>query len=168
MKITMENCNEQDVEALAKYFACYLKNDNLIVTLDGEVGAGKTRFGSYFATYFGYSSVFSSPTYSIMNIYDGELKVIYHFDLYRADESDYEWIFEYFDSENALKLVEWSSMHKELFEGYEMLSLFFEVVDEDHRNLVIGCDSLGLFERIKGGFGNDFIVHKECNISFGN
>ncbi|CAN5422910.1 tRNA (adenosine(37)-N6)-threonylcarbamoyltransferase complex ATPase subunit type 1 TsaE [soil metagenome] len=54
-----------------------------IICLKGELGAGKTHFVKGFVTAFGIEpQVVSSPTFSIINEYEGELPV-YHFDCYR-------------------------------------------------------------------------------------
>jgi len=54
-----------------------------IICLEGELGAGKTHFVKGFVTAFGIEpDVVSSPTFSIINEYKGELSV-YHFDCYR-------------------------------------------------------------------------------------
>lgn len=54
-----------------------------IICLKGDLGAGKTHFVKGFVTAFGIEpAVVSSPTFSIINEYEGELSV-YHFDCYR-------------------------------------------------------------------------------------
>lgn len=59
-----------------------------IICLKGELGAGKTHFVKGFVTAFGIESeVVSSPTFSIINVYEGELSV-YHFDCYRLKSTD--------------------------------------------------------------------------------
>ncbi len=59
-----------------------------IICLKGELGAGKTQFVKGFVTAFGINpKVVSSPTFSIINEYEGELPV-YHFDCYRLKSTD--------------------------------------------------------------------------------
>ncbi|SRR6056297_1327216 len=56
-----------------------------IICLKGELGAGKTHFVKGFVAAFGISpSSVSSPTFSIIQEYDGSMQV-YHFDFYRLD-----------------------------------------------------------------------------------
>jgi len=54
-----------------------------VVCLDGDLGAGKTHFVKGVASYFGINpEKVSSPTYTLIHEYSGELPV-YHFDCYR-------------------------------------------------------------------------------------
>ena len=57
--------------------------------LKGDLGAGKTAFTRGLAKGYGYEGRVSSPTFTIMNIYDTENLSIHHYDLYRiADEEE--------------------------------------------------------------------------------
>jgi len=86
-----------------------------IYTLSGEPGAGKTAFVRGFAAGAGYTGYVTSPTFTILNIYDGKLP-LYHFDLYRLkgglaelEGIGYE---EYFYGE-GVSLVEWPELAPE-------------------------------------------------------
>ncbi len=57
-----------------------------VVALYGDVGAGKTHFAKGIAEGLGFSiERVSSPTFSLMNIYEAK-RVIYHFDMYRLND----------------------------------------------------------------------------------
>ena len=56
------------------------------VALFGEMGVGKTAFARGFGAALGISGV-KSPTYTVVNEYRGRVR-IYHFDLYRLEDSD--------------------------------------------------------------------------------
>ncbi len=56
-----------------------------IVLLSGDLGAGKTVFAKGFAEGLGINDDITSPTFTIMNSYDGKLN---HFDLYRLNSVD--------------------------------------------------------------------------------
>jgi len=72
---TMEMAHQMGKQAVAGDIIC----------LKGELGAGKTHFVKGFVKAFGLDpKVVSSPTFSIINEYDGELP-IYHFDCYRLE-----------------------------------------------------------------------------------
>lgn len=81
----------EQTEALGRTLAEHLKDagiDRAFITLDGEMGVGKTVFCRGFASAFGIRGV-KSPTYTVVNEYHGEGGVrIYHFDLYRIDGAD--------------------------------------------------------------------------------
>jgi tRNA threonylcarbamoyladenosine biosynthesis protein TsaE len=74
----------------------------------GEMGAGKTTLIKAICKALGVTSAMTSPTFSIVNEYDGNGK-IYHFDFYRLknEEEAYDiGVEEYLDSGN-LCLIEW-------------------------------------------------------------
>ena len=77
-----------------------------LIALYGDLGAGKTAFTRGLCNSLGIERV-SSPSYTIMNLYEGSLPV-YHFDAYRlADEDEFYALGgdEYFGS--GLCIVEW-------------------------------------------------------------
>ena len=79
-----------------------------VVWLQGNLGAGKTEFVKGMAEGFGVTDLVTSPTFALLNIYQGRIP-LYHFDLYRlADPEELEFmgIRDYFSSD-CLCLVEW-------------------------------------------------------------
>jgi len=87
-----------------------------IFCLDGDLGAGKTAFARGLAKGYGYEGRVTSPTFTILNIYEGDVD-IHHFDLYRAQSEDelFELGFESF-LHDGVGIVEWSSKFRELFD----------------------------------------------------
>ena len=79
--------NEADTKQLAKKLAAKLKPKDVVV-LTGELGSGKTKFTEGFLSYFGLENEISSPTFTIVNVYNSNSINIYHFDVYRL--SDFE------------------------------------------------------------------------------
>jgi len=81
------------------------------VALTGELGAGKTQFakGVALGLEVDADTPVTSPTYTILNIYQGRIP-LYHFDLYRlqsAEEVEDLGFDEYFGGDGAC-LVEWA------------------------------------------------------------
>ncbi len=75
----------------------------------GEMGVGKTTLIKEIVKQLGYKDTVSSPTYSLVNEYDGLNQKIYHFDFYRiTDETEALdiGIEEYLFSNNW-NLIEW-------------------------------------------------------------
>lgn len=102
--------NENDTKNLAKKLASKLKPRDIIV-LTGDLGSGKTKFTEGFLSYFGLENEISSPTFTIVNEYKKNDINIYHFDVYRLeDSSEFSEIGgeEYF--ENGICLIEWGEL----------------------------------------------------------
>ena len=88
MAVAHLKMTEQDLQTLsAKLASCCLQiQDNIIIYLRGELGAGKTTFARSFIQYYGVNKV-KSPTYSIVESYQTPDKLIHHFDCYRLDNA---------------------------------------------------------------------------------
>jgi len=76
----------ESTRMLAKRFSSLLAAGD-VVLLQGELGAGKTEFVKGLAEGFGVTERVTSPTFTLLNIYQGSLP-LYHFDLYRLDDAE--------------------------------------------------------------------------------
>lgn len=86
-----------------------LLNSGDIICLDGDLGTGKTHLVKGIAKGLGINEYITSPTFNIVNEYEGRLK-LYHFDVYRVNDPDEisaigfdEYIFS-----DAVSIIEWS------------------------------------------------------------
>jgi tRNA threonylcarbamoyladenosine biosynthesis protein TsaE len=107
------------------------------VALTGELGAGKTQFVKGVAAGLNVASSdpVTSPTYALLNIYNGRIP-LFHFDLYRLkDETDIAELGfeEYFRGDGAC-IVEWAERLGELLPK-ENIIIQFNVDDAEHRTL---------------------------------
>ena len=102
--------NLLDTQEFAKQFASGLKGGE-VVTLNGDLGAGKTTFTQFLAKSLGINQPVTSPTFTLMNQYlDGRLK-LYHFDMYRIEDIDEileTGLTEYFGNRDAVCIIEWA------------------------------------------------------------
>ena len=102
--------SEDDTKQLAQKFASILKTGDVIV-LSGDLGSGKTKFTEGFLTYYGLENEISSPTFTIVNEYKKDSINIYHFDVYRLEDSSEFYAIggeEYF--ENGICIIEWGEL----------------------------------------------------------
>jgi tRNA threonylcarbamoyladenosine biosynthesis protein TsaE len=130
-----------ETEALAARLAERLSPGD-VVTISGELGAGKTTFVRGAARALGVTGPVSSPTFTIGHRYEAPTPVA-HLDLYRIVELDpEEWgdLEPYFDG--TVAFVEWPEHGGDwLPEARAVVTL--EHVDESHRSVRIDSD-LGL------------------------
>ena len=81
------------------------------ITLNGELGAGKTEFTRGFVSVASPGSSVKSPTYTLVNEYGKGKIPVYHFDVYRIRDDDDLWSTGYYDyPEDGIFLVEWASV----------------------------------------------------------
>jgi len=100
----------EQTKKIARNFAKKHIKGNDIIALYGELGAGKSVFVKGLASYYNINErKVKSPTYTILNIYDGNLKV-YHLDLYRIGDIEeiYYLGYEDFSNSGGITIIEWA------------------------------------------------------------
>ncbi len=92
--------------------------DRAVVGLNGELGAGKTTFVQGLAMGIGIppETYITSPTFTILQVYPGEKKLLRHFDLYRLDQFQelLDIGFEELIDEAGITVIEWADAFDEL------------------------------------------------------
>lgn len=78
----------------------------MCITLQGELGAGKTTFTKGIAQGMGIQKTVNSPTFTIMKIYQGDLP-LYHLDAYRLEGAHQDLGFEEYLEGDGVSVVEW-------------------------------------------------------------
>lgn len=102
--------SEKSTKDFARDLASKSKKGDVIV-LSGDLGSGKTKFTEGFLSYFGLEDEISSPTFTIVNEYHKNDINIYHFDVYRLEDSSEFYAIggeEYFDK--GICIIEWGEM----------------------------------------------------------
>lgn len=90
-----------------------------VYTLTGDLGVGKTVFTQGFAKGLGIDEPVNSPTFTILQIYEGGRLPLYHFDVYRIgslEEMDETGFEEYMTGE-GVSLIEWADLIREILPG---------------------------------------------------
>ncbi|MBR5406269.1 MAG: tRNA (adenosine(37)-N6)-threonylcarbamoyltransferase complex ATPase subunit type 1 TsaE [Lachnospiraceae bacterium] len=87
-----------------------------IYTLVGDLGTGKTVFAQGFAEGLGVTDTVNSPTFTILQVYEGGRLPIYHFDVYRIEEPEEmeEIGYEDYFYGDGVTLIEWADIIGEL------------------------------------------------------
>lgn len=134
MEYKIKTHNLEETIELAQNFESE-KFPNMIICLDGELGAGKTVFTKGIAQALGIKENITSPTFTIIKEYEGELP-LYHMDVYRLDGvTDGIGIEEYF-TKGGVVVIEWADTIKDILPK-ERLDIKIKVVDEDDRLFII-------------------------------
>ena len=122
---------------------------NMLITLEGDLGAGKTTMTKGIARGLGIKDVVNSPTFTIMKIYNGNL-TLYHMDVYRLDNnSGDEYLEEYFYMD-GVSVVEWAGNMSDIIPD-ERLEINIYNIDQNTREIVItpkGNKYIKLLERV--------------------
>lgn len=109
-----------------------------VVAFDAPMGAGKTTLISRIAAYLGAEDAVTSPTFAIVNQYEGCDRTIYHFDMYRIErvEEALDFGSEEYLSSGELCLVEWPEKIEPLLPEDTMV-VKIEILGDTERRFVI-------------------------------
>jgi len=114
MTVYKTNSPEETTSIAAEFSKLAQPGD--IICLSGPLGAGKTVFAQGFACGLGFCGQVTSPTFTIMQIYEGGRLPIYHFDWYRLEGGigELEGIgYEDYFFADGVSLIEWPEMAAE-------------------------------------------------------
>src|SRR5574344_1619521 len=112
------------------------KFPNLIICLDGELGAGKNMFTKGIAQALGIEEVITSPTFTIIKEYTNGEMPLYHMDVYILDgNTEGIGIEEYF-TKNGIVVIEWADTIKDILPS-ERLDIKIKISDENKRIFLI-------------------------------
>jgi len=126
--------SEKECELLGYAIADKL-NSGDIISLEGDLGSGKTTFVKGVLKGLNYKYDVTSPTFTLINEYNADLKVI-HIDFYRENHIQ-RWteigINEYLYSDN-LVLIEWGNMINDILPD-NIIRIYFEHITLNKRKI---------------------------------
>ncbi len=98
-----------ETRAFAEKVARCLRDGDILL-LEGDLGAGKSEFARGVARALGYTGPIPSPTFTILNEYEGGTFPLHHFDWYRLEGPDEIWEsgLDDFLGRDGVTLIEWS------------------------------------------------------------
>lgn len=126
----------EDTAKLAQKLAQALYGQTMTITLDGDLGAGKTAWTRFFGQALGVKRTINSPTFTILKSYtmaDGRL--LHHIDAYRLEGADQDLGFEEC-FEQGLCAVEWSEYIEDQIPA-DHLSIALRRTGEESREAVL-------------------------------
>ena len=133
-KINIKSNNTSKTLRLGKSLSKLLTKGDIVV-LSGELGSGKTKFVEGFLQNYGLENEISSPTFNIVNEYSSSDTYIYHFDVYRLEDSDEFYAIggeEYF--EKGICLIEWGELISDVLpKDYIHITIHKDSIDENSR-----------------------------------
>lgn len=144
-KIIYSNSPEETKEIGRKLGV--LAKANMVYALLGDLGAGKTLLTKGIAKGLNISKTISSPTFTILKIYYGDL-TLYHFDAYRLEGINQDLGFEEMIDGEGLTVIEWPQYISDLIKD-EYLEINISVLDDESRKLEFIAHG-DIYEKILG------------------
>lgn len=135
--------NQQEMADFAIKMAKSIKN-NQIITLEGNLGAGKTFFAKNFISFLTdiKQSEITSPTFNIYNHYQINKQNIYHFDLYRINnEEELDNIGFYDLLKGGICLIEWPEIAKKYLPSL-FTRIDFNIISEFQREISLSDEQM--------------------------
>lgn len=137
--------SEEETKALGRFVAERLTKGD-VITLDGDLGVGKTTFTKGMALGLEIKRAITSPTFTIVKEYDGRLP-LYHMDAYRLEHSEEDIGFdEYFYGE-GVSVIEWSTFIED-FLPTKRLQITIERIDDKTRKFTFKTSTERFIELI--------------------
>ena len=111
----------------------------MVITLVGDLGAGKTTMTKGIGKVLNITRVINSPTFTIMKIYEGTL-TLYHMDVYRIDNnSGDDYLEEYFYLD-GVSVIEWADNISDIIPN-NRLEISIEIDNDFNRIVNLKSDS---------------------------
>lgn len=154
MKKIIQTYSEEDTKELAEMLGSKIA-EPIIITLEGDLGVGKTTFTKGLGKGLGVKRVITSPTFTIIKEYAGRMP-FYHIDAYRLEFSEEDLGIEEYILSKAVTVIEWAKFIEEVlptnklaiqinYKANNIREVIFETEDKQIEHLV-----LELFKSFKG------------------
>ena len=126
--------SEEECQLLGESLSSKLESGD-VLSLIGDLGSGKTTFVKGILTGLNYKYDVTSPTFTLINEYNADLKVV-HIDFYRENDIK-RWleigINEYLYSDN-LVIIEWGNIISKILPS-DTIPIYFEHVELTKRKI---------------------------------
>lgn len=145
-ELTINTLNERETQLLAERLASYL-TPGMVITLEGELGVGKTTFTKGIARGLGINEIVTSPTFTIIKEYVSSEIPLYHIDAYRLEGSDEDIGLEDYFYGDGISVIEWAQFIDDLLPD-QYLEIMIEYIDGNSRNINLKTDGNNYMEII--------------------
>ena len=129
--------SEAETEALGARLAAVLKSGT-VIAYEGGLGMGKTAFTRGLAKGLGYTGRVTSPTFDIVNEYEGGRLPLFHFDMYRLADADalFDIGWEDYLDRGGICAVEWSEQVAEAMPPDTVYVTISRIPEDDYARII--------------------------------
>lgn len=135
--------NEEQTKSIGRQLAAMVSGGD-IITLSGDLGAGKTTFTKGFAEGLGVTETITSPTFSLMNMYPvsgrPNTTQCVHIDTYRLETEEALLeigVEDYLADPHTITLIEWPEKIPTILKKYSPISVSIQTQSDNTRRISI-------------------------------
>lgn len=109
-----------------------------VLLLTGDLGAGKSELTRGIAKGLGVTETVTSPTFTILNVYESGKIPLYHFDWYRLQDSDelYDMGMDEYLGGDGIAVVEWPERCEDAIPEKHLM-IRIDTIDENTRKITL-------------------------------
>lgn len=120
----------------------------MVITLVGDLGAGKTTMTKGIGKALNITRVINSPTFTIMKIYEGDY-TLYHMDVYRIDNNSGDDYLEEYFYQDGVSVIEWADNISDILPK-NRLDISIEIDQDFNRKVTLKSNSEEYIKIIEG------------------
>lgn len=160
MKIILESKSVNETFKIASFITKFLFKGS-VITLNGDLGAGKTTFTKGVGKALKIDEEINSPTFNILKCYFNDNLNLYHIDAYRLEdvpEENKNIGLEEIIEGDGITLIEWPIFIKNFINFSLSLNITINLINNDYRLITLetaNSQYCKLFEEIRN---EDFII----------
>lgn len=125
----------EETAQLAKKIAKKL-TPGVVITLEGDLGAGKTTFTKALAKGLGISRNVNSPTFTIIKEYHEGRLPLYHMDVYRIEDEEEDLGFDEYFEGKGVTVVEWAHLIESQLPQHR-LDISIKYIEGNQRKIIL-------------------------------
>ena len=136
----MHASDERETRKIAKKIAKSIKNRNVTICLNGDLGAGKTTFTRFLINSLQNkkkNDEIPSPTFTLLQTYEYDYGLIHHYDFYRLDRVQELTELNFSESLNDnICVIEWANKFKKALPS-DRIEIDIEILSKESRRVEI-------------------------------